>query len=136
MRASQANTTLPFAVLREPNPMRTTILLLLTVLLPACSSNRPANLPGGARLVAESPAPLAFTAEEKGTLYLRDRAADQVLFATPLNPGQRVDVDPKSNRITVNNTPLPGGPALLPTAHYELFFKPAAQREYHPSYNP
>jgi hypothetical protein len=116
--------------------MRTTILLLLITLLPACASNRPANLPGGARLVAESPAPLAFTAEEKGTLYLRDHAANQVLFATPLTPRQRVDIDPKSNRITVNNPPLPGGPALSPTAAYELYFKPATQREYHPSYNP
>ena len=114
----------------------TPLLLIFLATFAGCASNRPSSLPGGSRLVAESPAPLTYTASEKGTIYLRDRAADQVLFATPLAPNQRIDVDAHTSRITVNNTALPDGPTLSPAKTYELFFKPASQREYHPAYNP
>jgi hypothetical protein len=119
-----------------PRPTFLLPLLLAFTPLPGCAQQDPSSLPGGSKLVAESPAPLSYTATEKGTLYLHDRAADQVLFATPLAPNQRIDIDPQTGRITVNGTAIPAGPTLTAGKNYELFFKPATGREYHPAYNP
>jgi hypothetical protein len=119
--------------------MRLVITILgASALLAGCagSDSNTSALPGGARLVAESPAPLAFTASEAGTLFVRDRTANRVAFSTRVEPGQHVDLDPPTGRLTVAGKPVAGAPALSSPGGYELFFKTAAKREYHPAYNP
>jgi hypothetical protein len=101
--------------------MRAAFSILLLCVLGCASGNRPAGLPGGARLVAESPNPIRFTAPAAGTAYLRDADTDRVLSETRLEPGQQFN---------------PDSALLKPNVHYELYFKPATKREYHPSYNP
>jgi hypothetical protein len=108
-------------------------LALLTVIA-GCTSD--AALPGGAALVAESPSPIAYTATERGTAFLRDRANNRVIFSTHLDPGERLEADPAMNRLTVAGKPAAKAPELTRAGRYELFFKAAGQREYHPAYNP
>ncbi|MEZ0268123.1 MAG: hypothetical protein ACAI43_25645 [Phycisphaerae bacterium] len=90
-----------------------------TLLLTGCASTgNLTQIPGGARLVAESPAPLVYTADAPGTVYVRDRTTSAVVKSARLTPGQKFEM------------PVPAGAA------YEVFFKAAEKREYHPSYNP
>lgn len=110
---------------------RLPLLLFPLLILLGCSST-PSNLPGGSKLVAETPAPWNYTAPEKGTLYLYDAASKQVLFIAPLNPNQRIAIDASAGKITVNGAPIPAAPHPAAEAKYQLFFKPATQREYHP----
>jgi hypothetical protein len=112
------------------------LLLLPLLTLIGCAQNTHPNLPGGSKLVAEAPAPWNYTAPEKGTLYLYDAASKQVLFIAPLNPNQKIAIDATAGRITVNGATIPAASHSAPDAQYQLFFKPATQREYHPVYNP
>jgi hypothetical protein len=109
------------------------VLALLTV--GGCSST-PSKLPGGAKLVAEAPAPWNYTAPEKGTLYLYDATSNEILFIAPLEPNKSIAVDANAGHVTVNGSPIPAAPHPAADAKYQLFFKPATQREYHPVYNP
>lgn len=111
-------------------------LLLLPLLTLLGCADHPSALPGGSKLVAEAPAPWNFTAPEKGTLYLYDATSNQILFIAPLNPNQRIAIDANAGQVSVNGAPIPAAPHAAPDAKYQLFFKPATQREYHPVYNP
>src|SRR4051794_7496945 len=116
--------------------MKYNLPLLLALLAGCASTSAPAGVPGGARLVAETPAPLSFIAPEPGTVYLHDRAGDKVLFEARVDPGQRVGVDTATGRLTVDGRPAKDAPTITAEHAYTLFFKPAGQREYHPAYNP
>src|SRR3982751_672538 len=116
--------------------MKFAIPLLLTLVAGCASSSAPAGVPGGARLVAETPAPLSFIAPEAATASPHARPADKVVFDTRLDPGQRVGVDTATGRLTVDGRPAKDAPAITAEHAYTLFFKSAEKREYHPAYNP
>jgi hypothetical protein len=80
------------------------LLLVGTALFASigCASDGPKGLPHGAAIVAEGSGPLVFTAPDKGTLYVRDAHADQVVFQSPVEKGQRIEVDPTGNRVTLD----------------------------------
>ena len=46
--------------------------------------------------------PLVFTAMDKGTLYVRDASADRILYQSPIDKGQRIEVDPTANRVILD----------------------------------
>jgi hypothetical protein len=110
------------------------VLVCLFASVVGCTSD--ASLPGGAALVAESPSPISYTATEAGTAYLRERTNNRVIFSTHLDPGERIEADPAMNRVTVGGKAPAKAPEITRAGRYELFFKAAGQREYHPMYNP
>jgi hypothetical protein len=101
-----------------------------------CASGRPKGLPGGAAIVAEGSGPLAFTALDKGTAFVRDASADRILYQSPIEKGQRIEVDPAANRVTLDGRPVDMAARLRPGGSYQIFLKLAQQREYHPMMNP
>jgi hypothetical protein len=118
--------------------MRNLILtpLLAALFLTACSSGQPHGLPGGATLMKEGGGPLTYTATDRGTLYLRDQPADHIVFETTVTPGQRLDVDPAANRVTLDGRAVDLRHALRADGTYQVFLKTGEQREYHPAMNP
>ena len=101
-----------------------------------CVSERPKGLPGGAAIVAEGSGPLVFTAVDKGTVYVRDASADRVLYQSPIEKGQRIEVDPTSNRVTLDGRTVEPAAPLRPNGSYQVYLKLPEQREYHPMMNP
>ena len=53
-----------------------------------------------------------------------------------VNQGQRVEVDARANEVRVDDRPARAAPALNSHGVYQLFYKPAERREYHPMMNP
>jgi DNA-binding beta-propeller fold protein YncE len=103
--------------------------------LDGCATDGPKGLPGGAALVAEGSGPLVFTASDKGTVYVRDAQADRLVFQSPVEKGQRVEVDPAGNRVTLEGRQV-SAPPLRSNVSYQIYMKRAEQREYHPMMNP
>jgi hypothetical protein len=113
------------------------LLLLATAMLVSigCASDGPKGLPHGAAIVAEGSGPLVFTAPDKGTVYVRDPHADQVLFHSPVEKGQRIEVDPTGNRVTLDGRQV-NTPPLHSNASYQIYMKLEEHHEYHPMMNP
>jgi hypothetical protein len=116
--------------------MRYAAALVLVILIGCAGGGGGGGaVPGGARLVAETPAPLTITAPEPGTVYLRERGSGKVAFSVHLDAGEQFGVDPATGRPTINGKPTDAKPVTA-ASEYELFFKPAGKREYHPAYSP
>jgi hypothetical protein len=116
-------------------PLITVAVLMGLFLGQGCASGGPKGIPGGAMLVKEGNANLSYTATEKGTLYVRDQAADRVVYQGPVNAGQRLDIDLVARRITLDGREVSAG-QLRPDRVYQFFLKTGEQREYHPMMNP
>jgi len=101
-----------------------------------CASDGPKGLPGGAALVAEGSGPLVFSAPDKGTLYVRDAQADKIVFQSSVDKGQRIEVDPIGNRVTLDGRQVNTTAPLHSNVNYQIYTKLAEQREYHPMMNP
>jgi len=101
-----------------------------------CASDGPKGLPHGAAIVAEGSGPLVFTAPDKGTLYIRDAHADQVVFQSPVEKGQRIEVDPTGNRVTLDGRQANATAPLHSSASYQIYMKLEEHHEYHPMMNP
>lgn len=91
-------------------------------LLAGCASDGLTGLPSGSALVQEGGAMLNFTATEKGTFYLRDQPADRLIYQGPISPGQRLEIDATTNRVTLDGRPLTTSTALRRDATYQVFF--------------
>ena len=100
-----------------------------------CASEGPRGLPGGSALVAEGGGPLVFTAPDKGTLYVYDPRAHHVVFQCAVEKGQRLEIDPIGNQVTLDGRQVSTS-ALHSNVSYQIFMKVAEQREYHPMMNP
>jgi len=112
------------------------LFVVIAIFVPiGCASDGPKGLPHGAAIVAEGSGPLVFTAPDKGTLYVRDAHADQVVFQSPAEKGQRIEVDPTGNRVTLDGRQV-NTPPLHSNVNYQIYMKLAEQREYHPMMNP
>jgi hypothetical protein len=108
------------------NPFKSNLLSAAVIgicLLGGCASNGLTGLPGGAALVQEGGAMLNFTATEKGMLYLRDQPADRLIYQGPVAPGQKLELDATTNRITLEGRPLATDAPLRRDATYQVFFK-------------
>jgi len=94
------------------------LLAAATLVLAGCAGNGApvTQVPDGARLVAESPAPLVHTADAPGTVYVRDRRTGKIVRTARLSPGQRFEIP----------APVAAGGA------YGVYFKPAEPREPRP----
>src|SRR4051812_47574581 len=92
----------------DPPAMRTSIAtsILSCTLLIGCASSGPRGLPGGAVLIGEGADKVAVTAADKGTLYVRDARADRVVYVGSIDKGQRVELDARSNRLTIDGRPV------------------------------
>jgi len=101
-----------------------------------CASDGPNGLPHGAALVAEGSGPLVFTAPDKGTLYVRDSHADKTVLQSAVEKGQRIEVDPIGNRVTLDGRQVSTTAPLHSNVNYQIYMKLAEQREYHPMMNP
>ncbi len=110
-------------------------IAMLTQFSGCTESAGPAGIPGGSRLVDENKNQLVFTATEPGTLYLHDQGANRVILEQPLTPGQQFALDSRAGKAMLDGKEL-AIKDLQPLAVYQLFFKPASKREYHPAYNP
>jgi len=108
----------------------------LFVSIGCAAANGPKGLPHGAAIVAEGSGPLVFTAPDKGTLYVCDPHADKTLLQTPVEKGQRIEVDPIGNRLTLDGRQVNTTSPLDPKVSYQIYMKLAEQREYHPMMNP
>jgi hypothetical protein len=122
-------------MMRQPTAALLIITTAIFVFL-GCASDRPKDLPGGAVIVAEGSGPLVFTAVDKGTVYVRDVSANRILYQSPIEKGQRIEVDPAANRVTLDGRPVDTAAPLHPTGNYQIYLKLAQQREYHPMMNP
>jgi hypothetical protein len=119
--------------------MRIWMLLVYGLLMiggGGCQSAGPRGVPGGAVLAQSGGPVISFTAVNPGTVYLRDQTADRVIIEIQVNQGQRVEVDARANEVRVDDRPARAAPALNPQGVYQLFYKPAERREYHPMMNP
>ncbi|HSI31965.1 MAG: hypothetical protein ACAI43_22325 [Phycisphaerae bacterium] len=80
-----------------------------------------AGVPRAARLVDERPERVAFVAGEPGAVYVRDVAADEVVFTRALAVGQTVEAC--GERLTVDGQSV-GATGLRADAMYQVFFVP------------
>jgi hypothetical protein len=115
--------------------MRALPLLLVLILLSSCNSSVPSGLPGGAALIREGAGPLTVYAPDNGIVYVRDLPADQIVYQGPVTKGQRIELDPGAERLTVDGQAVKTK-RLRPDATFQVYVKAAGHREYHPSYNP
>src|SRR3954470_19440249 len=93
------------------------------VLAQGCKSSSVAGVPEGAKLIQESNSSATFTAAEKGMIFLRDQPADSVIYQGSVNAGQKLIVDAKGNRVTLDGHPLITTAPLRPDGVYQVFFK-------------
>jgi hypothetical protein len=111
------------------------LLVILALLLPSCNSSAPTGLPGGAALIREGAGALSVAAPDNGTVYVRDLPADEIVYEATVTNGQRIDLDPAAGRLTIDGQPVKTK-HLRPDGTFQIFFKAAGKREYHPAYNP
>jgi len=85
------------------------------------SAGEYAGVPSAARLVDERPERVAFVAGAAGAVYVRDVAADEVVFTRALVVGQTVEAC--GERLTVDGQ-LVRATGLRSDAMYQVFFVP------------
>src|SRR6476469_8387854 len=88
-----------------------------------CAAHGPKGLPGGAVIVAEGSGPLVFTAMDKGTAFVRDVSADNVIYQSPVEKGQRIEVDPAGNRVTLDGRQVNTTGPLRSNGSYQIYLK-------------
>ncbi len=106
------------------------------VLVQGCKSSNVVGVPEGAKLIQESNANATFTATEKGMIFIRDQPADSVIYQGPVNAGQKLVVDAKENRVTLDGHRVITTAPLRPDGVYQVFFKAQEVHAYHPMMNP
>jgi hypothetical protein len=110
-------------------------LILALATFAGCAAGGLKSIPGEAMLVQQGTGKFGFTATEDGDLYIRDQAADRILYQGRINRGQRLEIDPPASQITLDGQRVKSL-GLRPDATYQIFIKTGAMREYHPMMNP
>ena len=72
------------------------------VLAVGCAAERHDDIPKSARLVAEDKGDVDFVAPNDGMVYVYDRGAGNMLYSGRIREGERVRVEPRDDRITLN----------------------------------
>ena len=72
------------------------------VLAVGCAAERHDDIPRSARLVAQDQGDVDFVAPDDGMVYVYDRGAGNMLYSGRIREGERVRVEPRDDRITLN----------------------------------
>ena len=72
------------------------------VLAVGCAAERHDDIPNSARLVAKDQGQVDFVAPNDGMVYIYDRGAGNMLYSGRIREGERVHVEPRDDRITLN----------------------------------
>lgn len=59
-------------------------------------------IPSNARLVAEDKGRSDFVAPSDGEVFVEDRSSNKLLYSGKINEGERLQVDPMKDRLTIN----------------------------------
>jgi len=79
-----------------------TLSSVAMVLSAGCASRHKA-IPSSAQLVAEDKGSKAeFVAPSDGEVFVEDRSANKLLYSGKINEGERLQVDPMKDRLTIN----------------------------------
>ena len=73
--------------------------LFLTV---GCAAERHEEIPRSARLVADAQGEVDFVAPSDGMVYVYDRSAGDLIYSGRILDGERIEVEPREDRITLN----------------------------------
>ena len=111
-------------------------VLVACLPLSGCKSSNVEGVPEGAKLVQESSSSLTFTAANAGAFFIRDQPANQIIYNGPIDAGQKVVIDAKNQRVTLDGHPLITTAPLRPDGTYQVFFQSIAVHSYHPMMNP
>ena len=66
---------------------------------PGCASDRPDEIPYSANMVGEGKESVWLTATDKGTVYIYDDTANEMVYTGKVEKGDEVRVDARDNRI-------------------------------------
>jgi hypothetical protein len=69
----------------------------------AASGSHPNDVPGTAMLRSEGTGRIVDTAPDNGTVYVYDNSEDRMIYSGTVMSGQRVTVNPKDDRIDVDD---------------------------------
>ena len=78
------------------------LLALGMLVLAGCESDRMANIPPGAAVMASGNSQVTYTATQPGTFWVYDVNNDRIVYSGSLAGNQNVLVDPSANQITVD----------------------------------
>ena len=67
-----------------------------------CASDRPEDVPKSALYKAGGDERVVYVADQDGTLYVTEQASNSVIYSGRVVRGDRVVIDPESDRLTVN----------------------------------
>jgi hypothetical protein len=99
----------------------------------ACASSN--KVPTDAERVGGNTARPTFVSLHPGTIYVREAGSDRVAYSTQIDKGDQVEVDPAAGRVNITG-PHAATKTIAPAASYQLYFRPASKREYHPTMAP
>jgi len=76
--------------------------LAMTVFAAGCGMTGRTAIPAGAQSVASGNRELMYTPDRRGTIYVYDTDHDKMVYSTPVQSGDRLQVNAADNRITLN----------------------------------
>ena len=106
--------------------------LLLICALAGCASHV-GSLPAGTQTVGAPAARTEYTALQRGWIYVVDPATGKTVHSMRAQAGETIEVDAPAGRITGAKS---AAATIPPAAAYQLHFRPAESREYHPATTP
>lgn len=94
------------------------------LILSGCASDtRPRDVPNSATLSTEGTGRIAFTAPQAGMAYVYNDSADQMIYSTKMERGQKLSVDVKNDRIDLDNAKA-SEQTLHTGDRYQIYFDP------------
>ena len=90
-------------------PLRDTLVmatlgLAAMAFVPGCASEtHPNDVPAAASLASEGTSRIVYTAPQAGTVYVSDDTTNRMIYSGTMMSGQRVIVDPKNDRIDLDD---------------------------------
>ena len=105
--------------LRNTTLLMSSLALLMTV---GCAERHKA-IPDSARLVAEDQGRVEFVAPSDGEVYVEDNSADKLLYSGKIDEGERLEVDPKKDRLTIDGR-MVRDQRIRDLNSFRVFFKP------------
>ena len=87
------------------------------------------SIPPSARLVAEDTASRSdFVAPSDGDVYVEDKSANKLLYSGKINEGERLQVDPLKDRLTINGQTV-RDQKIRDLNNVRIFFRPEPRAE-------
>ena len=95
---------------------------MLVLASPGCQQTGKLAIPAGADEVEAGRGELDYEAQRDGKVWVYDAETDKMVYTGPIRDGDRVVVDPDSNRITVGGQTVSEQP-LIQDHKYRIYFK-------------